>query len=55
MSLCGWMSDTEGEDCEIIREGEEGGWGVKVSQQLNLQKMPNGVEWEEVFYAIRRE
>lgn len=31
-------------------------WGeknVKVSQQLNLQKMPTRVEWEEV--AIRRQ
>lgn len=28
---------------------------VKVSQQLNLQKMPTRVEWEEVFLAIRKE
>lgn len=26
----------------------------KVSQQLNLQKMPTRVEWEEVFLAIRQ-
>ena len=28
---------------------------VKVSQQLNLLKMPTRVKWEEVFLAIRRE
>lgn len=26
-----------------------------MSQQLNLQKVPTRVEWEEVFLAIRRE
>lgn len=52
----------------VILQGDRGrggwgdnrvGWGRwntrKVSQQVNLQKMPTRVEWEEVFLAIRKE